>query len=362
MCSQPQEHTWSRCLITTSSHVVEPAELSFPRLPSFRTPPAHTTISAFLHFCLSHFLFTYNLGCSVHLTLRISPANHDSRQTSRCLRLVSDYPSPASDRHAPRMSTSPTPPNPRFTPGTQGEYFHSGCTNTFFNSCGSTGGKDPVHLEAARTLAHEFHKNNVQLVYGGGTTGLMGEVAKTLVSLSGPKAVHGVIPKALIKVSSKESNGNGKGLQPESAGGKAAERVVSESIDEEHVIPESEYGITTIVPDMHTRKRLMATKVLEGGRGSGFVSLAGGFGTIEEVMEMTTWNQLGIHRVGVVLLNINGYWDGLLSWVRNAVKEGFISGENGSILAEARDAKDVWPKLLEYKCSVDRMHLDWAES
>lgn len=234
------------------------------------------------------------------------------------------------------------------------------------NSCGSTAGKDPVHLEAARTLAHEFHKNNVQLVYGGGTTGLMGEIAKTLVSLSGPEAVQGVIPRALIKVSAKDSNGhgdgdgegNGIGAQTESGAGKSAERVVSDSVDD---IPESEYGMTTIVPDMHTRKRLMATKVLEGGPGSGFVSLAGGFGTIEEVMEMTTWNQLGIHRVGVVLLNVNGYWDGLLAWVRNAVKEGFISGENGSILAEARDATEVWPKLLEYKCSVDRMQLNWGE-
>lgn len=225
-------------------------------------------------------------------------------------------------------------------------------------SCGSTAGKDPVHMEAARTLAYEFHKNNVQLVYGGGTTGLMGEIAKTLVSLSGPHAVHGVIPKALVKVSTK-SNGNGT-PNGESGAGKAAERVVSEAVEADG-IPESEYGMTTIVPDMHTRKRLMATKVLEGGPGSGFVSLAGGFGTIEEVMEMTTWNQLGIHRAGVVLLNINGYWDGLLAWVRNAVQEGFISGENGLILAEARCPTEVWPKLLEYQCSLDRMQLNWGE-
>lgn len=188
----------------------------------------------------------------------------------------------------------------------------------------------------------------------------MGEIAKTLVSLSGPKAVHGVIPRALIKVSSKDCNGNGttNGAQTASGGGKGAERVISDIFED---IPESEYGMTTIVPDMHTRKRMMATKVLEGGPGSGFVSLAGGFGTIEEVMEMTTWNQLGIHRVGVVLLNINGYWNGLLGWVRNAVEEGFISVENGLILAEARDATEVWPKLLEYKCSVDRMQLNWGE-
>ncbi|KAJ6151098.1 hypothetical protein N7470_007692 [Penicillium chermesinum] len=225
--------------------------------------------------------------------------------------------------------------------------------------CGSTGGKDPVHLEAARTLAQEFHKHNIQLVYGGGTTGLMGELAKTLVSLSGPQSVHGIIPRALVKVSTKsstrspEANGNGAG--------KAAEREVTDEMLEEDGIPESEYGVTTVVEDMHTRKRLMASKVLEGGPGSGFVSLAGGFGTIEEVMEMTTWNQLGIHRVGVVLLNTNGYWDGLLGWVRNAVAEGFISAENGKILAEASDPREVWPRLLEYQVSSERMQLNWGQ-
>lgn len=230
-------------------------------------------------------------------------------------------------------------------------------------SCGSTAGKDPIHLEAARALAYSFHKHNVKLVYGGGTTGLMGEIAKTLVSLSGPKAVHGVIPRALVKVSAKGvENGNGISTPTtaEAMGGKAAERVLRQA-EEGKEIPESEYGVTTIVRDMHTRKRLMATMVLEGGPGSGFVSLAGGFGTIEEVMEMTTWNQLGIHRVGVVLLNINGYWDGLLAWVRNAVEQGFISGENGSILAEAHTVEEVVPKLLEYQCSCDRMNLNWGE-
>ncbi|KAJ5902448.1 lysine decarboxylase-like protein [Penicillium taxi] len=222
-------------------------------------------------------------------------------------------------------------------------------------SCGATSGKDPVHFEAARTLAQEFHKNNVQLVYGGGTTGLMGEIARTLVSLSGPKSVHGIIPRALVKVSTKDSVET-----TNNHSGKAAERIVSDELGESG-IPESEYGITTIVSDMHTRKRLMATKVMEGGPGSGFVSLAGGFGTIEEVMEMTTWNQLGIHHVGVVLLNINGYWDGLLTWIRNAVREGYISMGNGSIVAEARCPTEVWPKLLEYQNSNDRMQLNWGQ-
>lgn len=216
-----------------------------------------------------------------------------------------------------------------------------------------------MHMQAARSLAEDFHRNNVQLVYGGGTTGLMGEVARVLVSLSGPKAVHGIIPRALVKVATvkgmREHQGNGN----TDAAGKAAERVV-DAVEAEG-IPESEYGVTTIVPDMHTRKRLMATKVLEGGPGSGFVSLAGGFGTIEEVMEMTTWNQLGIHKVGVVLLNINGYWDGLLSWVRNAVKEGYISAANGEILVEAKEVGEVWPKLLAYQASKGQMQLDWGQ-
>ncbi|KAJ5613120.1 hypothetical protein N7510_006314 [Penicillium lagena] len=231
--------------------------------------------------------------------------------------------------------------------------------------CGSSPGNSPTHMAAARALAQEFHKHNVRLVYGGGTTGLMGEVARTLVSLSGPKAVHGVIPRALVKVANKKNGARTGDVhgppQPEASGeGKAAERVVSDDTLD-NGIPESEYGVTTIVPDMHTRKRTMATMVLEGGPGSGFVSLAGGFGTIEEVMEMTTWNQLGIHKVGVVLLNINGYWDGLLAWVRNAVAQGFISADNGEILAEARCAEEVWPKLLEYRVSSGRMQLNWGQ-
>ncbi|CAG8928608.1 unnamed protein product [Penicillium nalgiovense] len=229
--------------------------------------------------------------------------------------------------------------------------------------CGSVPGNSPVHMQAARALAEEFHKHNVQLVYGSGTTGLMGEVARALVSLSGPKAVHGIIPRALVKVATVNGmRAHTEGQVGAKVAGKTAERVV-DSVDAVKAdgIPESEYGMTTIVADMHTRKRLMAEKVLEGGPGSGFVSLAGGFGTIEEVMEMTTWNQLGIHKVGVVLLNINGYWDGLLAWVRNAVKEGYISASNGEILAEAKDVSEVWPKLRAYQVSNGRMQLNWGE-
>ncbi|KAF9883303.1 hypothetical protein FE257_003761 [Aspergillus nanangensis] len=229
--------------------------------------------------------------------------------------------------------------------------------------CGSVAGNNPVHMETARALAHEFHKHNVQLVYGGGTAGLMGEMARTLVSLSGPQAVHGVIPRALVKVEPGYDNAKEE-EDPASTsaggGGKQAEMVVSDPAVKSGKLGQSEYGTTTIVPDMHTRKRLMAAKVREGGPGSGFVALAGGFGTIEEVMEMTTWNQLGIHRLGVVLLNASGYWDGLLTWVKKAVEEGYISAENGGILVEAQGVAEVWPKLVEYKISNSRMNLNWG--
>ncbi|KAF7592713.1 hypothetical protein BBP40_012544 [Aspergillus hancockii] len=227
--------------------------------------------------------------------------------------------------------------------------------------CGAASGNSPNHLEAARALARAFHKQNVQLVYGGGTVGIMGELARTLVSLSGPKAVHGIIPRALVEIE-EGYKGTTQQVKPDTESqnakdstGKSAERVVTSSVHE------SDYGIVTVVPDMHTRKRLMAQKVLDGGEGSGFVALAGGFGTVEELMEMTTWNQLGIHKAGIVLLNINGYWDGLLQWVQTSVKDGFVSQGNAGILAEATKVEDVLRMLREYRISSDRLALNWGQ-
>ncbi|RTE69353.1 hypothetical protein BHE90_016270 [Fusarium euwallaceae] len=213
--------------------------------------------------------------------------------------------------------------------------------------CGAAAGYNEIHLEAARSLAREFHKNNVHLVYGGGTVGLMGELAKTLVSLSGPEAVHGVIPKALIRVE------EGYQDKESDSGSKKAERTVETN--------GVEFGRVTVVPDMHSRKQLMAKQVFEGGPGSGFIALPGGFGTMEEVMEMTTWNQLGIHQVGVLLLNINGYWNHLIAWVKNAVDEGFLSSQNASILIQTDDTAAALEKLRAYQVSGDRLELTWGD-
>ena len=168
----------------------------------------------------------------------------------------------------------------------------------------------------------------------------MGELARTLVTLSGPESVHGIIPEALIK------------FEQEGREGKT---------DVKSTIDEAIFGRTTVVADMHSRKHLMAKKVMEGGPGSGFVALSGGFGTMEELMEVVTWNQLGIHGCGIVVFNVEGYYDGLIAWIRSAVSSGFISGGNAGILVEALSAEECIRCLQEYRVSEDRMKLDWSQ-
>ena len=108
----------------------------------------------------------------------------------------------------------------------------------------------------------------------------MGELARTLVQLSGPNSVHGIIPKPLMQYEAKYDPADGD--------------------DASSAISETLFGRTTVVPDMHTRKRMMCTQVQEGGPGSGFIALSGGFGTLEELAEVTTWNQLGIHDLSLI--------------------------------------------------------------
>ncbi|KAI9890729.1 MAG: hypothetical protein M1814_003659 [Vezdaea aestivalis] len=189
-------------------------------------------------------------------------------------------------------------------------------------------------MAAARSLAEALHQHGMHLVYGGGTLGLMGEVARTLVSLSGPEAVHGIIPAALVE---------------------------KEQAAESCKLPlEQVYGKMTVVPDMHTRKGLMAKTVMEGGKGGGFVALPGGFGTLEELMEITTWNSLGIHDQAICMYNVEGYYDHLVDWIWNAVDQGMIKPSNGAIISEAKTAEGVIEALRTYKVSEDQMKLDWT--
>ncbi|CAN8096053.1 unnamed protein product [Discula destructiva] len=215
--------------------------------------------------------------------------------------------------------------------------------------CGSAAGKKPEHMEAARQLAKVMADNNIGLVYGGGTIGLMGEIAKTLVSLSGPDAVHGIIPEPLVRYErdpTYTSTAVGDGTTGTTTG---------------LAIPEqSIFGRTTIVPDMHTRKRAMAQEVAAGGPGSGFIALPGGFGTMEELLEICTWNQLGIQNKGICVLNVNGFWDGLLGWIQKSVEEGFIRPGNEDILVSAATPEGAVKALAEYTVSDSVLKLKWG--
>ncbi|KAI9898568.1 hypothetical protein N3K66_006928 [Trichothecium roseum] len=208
--------------------------------------------------------------------------------------------------------------------------------------CGASSGSSPAHMEAARQLGRVMAENNIDLVYGGGTIGLMGEVAKTLCAINGPDSVHGIIPEALVKY---ERDGTYQTMN-----------------EKQQVLPEeSTYGRTTVVQDMHSRKKAMAEEVFAGGPGSGFIGLSGGYGTMEEIFETTTWNQLGIHKNGIVLLNIAGYWDGIVQWLDKAVEEGFVKASNKDILVTATTPEGAVKALKDYQVSEGTFKLNWDQ-
>ena len=171
---------------------------------------------------------------------------------------------------------------------------------------GSATGHRPDYTEAARDLALEAAHRGLGLVYGGGSVGLMGVLADT--ALAAGAEVIGVIPRA---IASKEL---------------------------------AHAGLTELrlVSTMHERKATMAALV------DGFVALPGGFGTFEETLEMLTWSQLGVHAKPVGVLNVAGYYDGLLRWLSHATNEGFVRRDNlrllifGDTAAELLDALAAW--------------------
>jgi uncharacterized protein (TIGR00730 family) len=148
--------------------------------------------------------------------------------------------------------------------------------------CGSGPGLNPAYLKAANTLGHALAVNGVRLVYGGGSLGLMGEVARA--TLAGGGNVTGIIPAFL---SSKE-------------------RMLRE-VDE-----------LIVTENMHERKMLMYE------RSDAFVALPGGIGTLEELVEQLTWSQLGRHNKPIVVANIDGFWTPFLHLLQHMKSDAFI--------------------------------------
>ncbi|WP_373991392.1 TIGR00730 family Rossman fold protein [Duganella sp. BuS-21] len=170
--------------------------------------------------------------------------------------------------------------------------------------CGANPGASPRFAEEARALARALVERNLSLVYGGGKVGLMGVIADEVLRLGGE--VTGVIPTALV------------------------EREVG------HM------GLTRqfIVKDMHERKAMMAE--LAGG----FIAMPGGLGTLEELFEMLTWAQLGIHAKPIGLLNVDGYYDGLITFVRHATEQELVRPQHAALMMVESDAEALLRRFI----------------
>ncbi|TVT97701.1 hypothetical protein EJB05_20703, partial [Eragrostis curvula] len=172
--------------------------------------------------------------------------------------------------------------------------------------CGSSHGKKSSYQDAAIELGKELVARNIDLVYGGGSIGLMGLVSQAVYN--GGRHVLGVIPKTLM---------------PREISGETV-------------------GEVKAVADMHQRKAEMARQ------SDAFVALPGGYGTLEELLEVIAWAQLGIHDKPVGLLNVDGYYNPLLSFIDKAVEEGFIKPTARHIIVLAPTPKELIEKLEEY--------------
>jgi uncharacterized protein (TIGR00730 family) len=186
--------------------------------------------------------------------------------------------------------------------------------------CGSSTGSKSIYAETAQNLGKLLAQNNIGLVYGGGRVGLMGILADSALAASGE--VIGVIPKGLFA------------------------REVAHA------------GLTELrfVDSMHQRKAMMEELA------DGFIALPGGYGTCEEFCEMVTWAQLGIHNKPCGILNVDGFYDSYLSFLDNAVKEGFLSMEHRKLILEDEHSFDLLEKMRNYRSPTLSKWIDLDES
>lgn len=156
--------------------------------------------------------------------------------------------------------------------------------------CGSSPGRSPAYAEAARLVGRTLAAEGITVVYGGAGVGTMGELARSALAAGG--RVVGVIPEGLTAVEMAES------------------------------------GLTELhrVTSMHERKQLMADLA------DGFLALPGGLGTVEELAEITTWAQLGLHAKPIALLDVDGFWQPLLAFLDHAVEHEFLRPEHRELL------------------------------
>lgn len=173
--------------------------------------------------------------------------------------------------------------------------------------CGSREGKRPRYVKEAQHLGRLLVQRNIRLVYGGGSIGLMGKIADAVLEEGG--YVVGVIPEKL-----------------------AHKEIVHQGAQEMH-----------IVDTMHTRKAKMATM------SDAFIAMPGGYGTFEELFEVITWAQIGIHQKPIGLLNVEGYFDALLQFIDHAIAEGFVHADHRRLIVSAAQPDDLLEALGAYQ-------------
>ncbi|XP_030962116.1 cytokinin riboside 5'-monophosphate phosphoribohydrolase LOG1-like isoform X2 [Quercus lobata] len=179
--------------------------------------------------------------------------------------------------------------------------------------CGSRAGYKSTFGDAALELGKLLVKRKINLVYGGGSVGLMGLISQTV--FNGGCHVLGVIPKALLP----------------------------------HEISGETIGEVKEVADMHQRKAEMAKHA------DAFIAIPGGYGTMEELLEVITWSQLGIHDKPVGLLNVDGYYNSLLALFDKGVEEGFIEDSARHIVIIANTADELIKKMEEHEPVHDKV-------
>jgi hypothetical protein len=173
--------------------------------------------------------------------------------------------------------------------------------------CGSNHGNAPVFTATARALGERLASGGIELVYGGSHVGLMGVLADAALARGG--RVTGVLPRFM-----------------------ADKELAHTGITELH-----------LVETMHERKQLMAE------RAEGFVALPGGFGTLEEIFEAITWGQLHLHRFPCALLNVDGYFDALVEFLKQSVARGFVRADQFESLIVARTVPELFDRLLAWR-------------
>jgi hypothetical protein len=176
--------------------------------------------------------------------------------------------------------------------------------------CGSQAGNHPHYQEAAADLGRLLARRGHGLVYGGGHVGLMGTIAEAVLQAGGE--VTGVIPEAMV---TREL---------------------------------AHHGVThlEVVSSMHERKARMATLA------EAFIALPGGYGTLEELFEVITWAQLGIHQKPIGLLNVAGYFNPLITFIDQAIGAGFIRAEHRQLLVVAKQPATLLEILAQHRMPV----------